>query len=159
MNIESGKYTVESFADKNDLTRASAINKLSKLKKEGYIQVSGGGKQKRIYKISNKKLRQPNGFFNVLNTYSPEKITPNFKHYIFGNYSVEKAIIDGLYLTKDIRIKNAMYSLFNHIKNWKKLFDLAKKHNLTKEVLKLYYEARQKVKVRKIPERYKNDKC
>ncbi len=159
MNIKKGKYTVEIFAKDYNLIRASAINKLSKLKKEGYVQVSGGGSQKRIYKISNKKQREPNGFFNVLNKYSPEKINPSFRHYVFGNYSVEKAIIDGLFLTKDIRIRNAIYYLFNHVKNWKKLFDLAKKQNLRQETLKLYYEARQKVKVRRIPMRYENDKC
>ncbi len=154
MVLIQGKYTVELFAEEQELTRQSAINKLSKLKKQGYVQVSGGGKQKRIYTISNKKQREPNGFFRMLNKYSPEKIYPSFQHYVFGKYSVEKAIIDGLLIVKDIRIKHSMYYLFNHVKNWKKLFDLAKKYSLKKEVLELYYEARQIVRVKKIPARY-----
>ena len=31
------KYTVDSFAKKFNLTRQSAINKLAKLKKQGYV--------------------------------------------------------------------------------------------------------------------------
>jgi len=46
MNIIPGKYTAELFAEKHNLTKDSAINKLSKLKKQGYAKVSGGGKQK-----------------------------------------------------------------------------------------------------------------
>jgi len=154
MKIVPGKYTIELFAEKHNLTRDSAINKLSKLRKQGYAQVSGGGKQKRIYTVSNKKIREPNGFFKILNKYSPEKIIPSFQHYVFGKYTIEKAIIDGLLLNNNIRIRKAMYYLFNHIENWKRLFDLVKKHNLEKEVKKLYREARQKVRVKKIPKRY-----
>lgn len=154
MVLIQGKYTVELFAEEQELTRQSAINKLSKLKKQGYVQVSGGGKQKRIYTISNKQQREPNGFFKMLNKYSPEKIRPSFQHYVFGEYSIEKAIIDGLLIVEDVRIRQAMYYLFNHVKNWKKLFDLAKKYNLKKEVQELYYESRQNVRVKKIPARY-----
>ena len=153
MKIASGKYTIELFAEKHNLTRDSAINKLSKLRKQGYAKVSGGGKQKRIYTVSNKKIREPNGFFKILNKYSPEKINPSFQHYVFGKYTIEKTIIDGLLISDNIRIRKAMYYLFNHIKNWKRLFELAKKYKLEKEVKKLYKEARTKVRVKKMPER------
>ena len=153
MNIIPGKYTIELFAEKHNLTRDSAINKLSKLRKQGYAKVSGGGKQKRIYTVSNKKIREPNGFFKILNKYSPEKINPSFQHYVFGKYTIEKTIIDGLLISDNIRIRKAMYYLFNHIKNWKRLFELAKKYKLEKEVKKLYKEARTKVRVKKMPER------
>lgn len=157
MNYLKRKYTLEKFAEENNLTKQSALNKLTKLKNNGFVKVSGGGAQKRIYTVSNKRLRNTNGFFNILNKYSPEKINPYFEHYVFGNYTVEKAIIDGLKLKQNIRLRKATYYLFNHVKNWKRLFDLAKKHNLVSEVLKLYYEARKNVKVKRIPKRYEND--
>ena len=48
MGLKPGKYTLETFAKENNLSKQSAINKLSKLKQLGYAEVSGGGKQKRI---------------------------------------------------------------------------------------------------------------
>ena len=99
-----GKYTVETFAQKNNLTRQSAINKLSKLKKAGLVSVSGGGKQKRIYTLHTKPQKEQNGFYKIVNKYSPDKLNPSFEHYVYGKYTVENAIIDGL-LIKDIRTK------------------------------------------------------
>lgn len=157
MDYAKRKYTLEKFAEENNLTKQSALNKLTKLKKEGFVKVSGGGAQKRIYTVSNKRLRKPNGFFSVLNKHSPEKINPYFEHYVFGHYTLERAIIDGLKLKQNIRLRKAMYYLFNHVKNWKKLFKLAKRNDLVSEVLKLYYEARKNVKVKRIPKRYEND--
>lgn len=145
------KHTIETFAKKYNLTRQSALNKLSKLKKENFALVSGG--KKRIYTISNLKQKPTNGFYDVINKYSPEKLVPKYKHYVYGNYSIQKAIIDGL-KTNDIRTKNATMHLFRHITDWKNLFKLAKQENLTKELYDLYKLARQKVKCKTMPKRY-----
>ena len=59
MSIE-GKYTVETFAKKQGLGRQSAINLLSKLKKQGFIYTTGGGNQKRIYTISKTPKKESN---------------------------------------------------------------------------------------------------
>lgn len=150
----SEKHTIETFAKQQGLTRQSAINKLSKLKKQGYAQVSGGGEQKRIYTISKTKQKETNGFFDILNKYSREKISPYFKHQVIGRYDTEKAIIDGLQLKQNIRLRHAMYHLFRHIKDWKLLFDLAKKNKVTNKLYSLYCEAKKNVKVRKLPKRY-----
>lgn len=155
--MDEGKYTVETFAKKNNLTRQSAINKLSKLKKQGLVKVSGGGNQKRIYTISKIPKKETNGFFTIINKYSPEKINPSFEHIVYGKYGVERALVDGILLIKnkkDIRIRNAMLHLFRHIKNWKRLFDLAKKNKVKEDVYKLYEEARKKTKCKTMPKKY-----
>jgi hypothetical protein len=144
-------FTVETFAKKNNLTRQSAINKISQLKKRGVIQTTGGGKQKRIYKLSNTK--PTNGFYDIVNRYTKEKLVPEFKHYTYGKYSIENAIIDGLKIN-NTRTRTATMHLFRHINNWKRLFDLAKKHKKTQEVLQLYKEAKNITKVKRIPKRY-----
>lgn len=157
MLVDEGKYTVETFAKKQGLSRQSAINLLSKLKKQGYVQVSGGGNQKRIYTLSKTPKKEANGFFTLLNKYSPEKISPSFEHYIYGKYDAERAIIDGILFQsnqKDIRTREAMFYLFRHIKNWKKLFFLAKKEGVIDEVRKLYEEARIKTKCKTMSKRY-----
>jgi len=153
MIIKEGKYTIEKFATENDLTRQSAINLLSKLKKEGYVNVSGGGKQKRIYTISKLPKKRTNGFYNIINKYSPEKLQPKFEHYVNGNYTIEHAIIDGIKIG-DTRTLDATTHLFRHITDWKRLFDLAKKDQLEKELIKLYTKAIKTTKCKRIPKRY-----
>jgi len=154
--IKEGKYTVETFSQNQGINRQSALNKLSKLKKLKLVSVSGGGRQKRIYTVYKKPHQKPNGFYSVVNKYSPIKLHPAFEHYTFGRYTVEHAIIDGLKI-KDIRTKQAVSHLFRHIKSWKRLFDLAKKKKLLKKLYEQYYYARKFTKCKTIPKRYKKD--
>ena len=153
MGLKPGKYTLETFAKENNLSKQSAINKLSKLKQLGYAEVSGGGKQKRIYTIYKVIKKKTNGFYDMVNRFSPEKLQPNFEHFVHGKYRVENAIIDGLHIG-DVRTLEATMHLFNHITNWKLLFGMARKDKLQKEVLKLYQKARETTKCRKMPKRY-----
>lgn len=153
MNIKEGKYTIETFAKKQNLTRQSALNLLSRLKKQGYVQTQGGGKQKRIYTITKTKKTKTNGFYDIVNKYSTQKLNPLFEHYVQGKYTIERAIIDGLKIG-DIRTLDATTYLFSHIKDWKSLFHLAKKNNLKKDLISLYKKARKTTKVKKMPKRY-----
>lgn len=152
----TGKFTIKTYAEKNNLTRQSAINKLSKLKKQGYLSVTGGGKQPRIYTIKKLPSKPANGFYNIVNKHSKEKLVPKFKHRVVGNYTIEHAIIDGINIG-DKRTLEATAQLFNQVKNWKRLFDLAKKHDKVEETKNLYKKARNKYKVRKIPKKYQDD--
>ncbi|MGM5484343.1 MAG: hypothetical protein ACQEP1_00520 [Nanobdellota archaeon] len=153
MNVKEGKYTVETFAEENGLSRQAALNKLSRLRKEGHVKTSGGGSQKRIYTISKRKLKRTNGFYDIINRYSPIKLVPKFEHEVKGRYTIEHAIIDGISIG-DSRTLEATKHLFRHVKNWKRLFDLAKKHNKVKKVKELYWKARKTTKCRRIPARY-----
>jgi predicted DNA-binding WGR domain protein len=153
MNLKEGKYTIETFARANSLKRQSAINLLSKLKKQGFVETSGGGKQKRIYTIHKLAKRKTNGFYDIVNKYSPEKLQPKFEHYVDGNYTIEQAIIDGIKIG-DVRTLEATMHLFKHVTDWKRLFDIAKKYRLEKQVTDLYTKARKRVKCKRIPQRY-----
>lgn len=157
MSFNKGKYTVETFAREQGIQKQSAINLLSKLKKKGFVSTTGGGKQKRIYSISNKPEEKTNGFYDIVNKYSPEKLIPKFKHIVIGKYTIEHAIIDGIKIG-DKRTLNATKYLFNHIKNWKRLFDLAKNKKCVKQVNIMYKEAKKTIKCKTMPKRYfKND--
>jgi len=153
MIVKEGKYTLETFAKKQGLKKQSAINLLSKLKSKGLVSTSGGGRQKRIYTITNKPQEKTNGFYDLVNKYSPQKLTPKFKHKIFGRYTIEHAIIDGI-LIGDARTIEATKYLFKHIKNWKRLFDLAKEKKCTKELHELYQKAKKTIKCKTMPKRY-----
>ncbi|MFA4907391.1 MAG: hypothetical protein WC602_03910 [archaeon] len=151
--IREGKYTAESLAEELGLKRQSALNLLSRLKKKGLARASGGGRQKRIYTIRKLPWRNTNGFYDVVNKYSPEKLRPRFEHYVTGNYTVERAIIDGIRIG-DARTMEATKHLFRHVRSWKRLFGLAKREKLEKKVIGLYESARKTVKCGKIPARY-----
>ena len=155
MNLSEikGKQTIESISDKLSISRQSAINLVSKLKKRRLVTKTGGGSQKRIYQISLIPQIKTNGFYDVVNKYSPIKLNPAFKHVIYGQYSIEQAIVDGINIGDSRTIEATSY-LFKHITNWKRLFDLAKKHNKTKEVQKIYEKARKNFKSRRMPKRY-----
>lgn len=148
-----GLFTLEQYARKRKITLGSALNELTQLKKKGYVVVSGGGRQKRLYRVSPTKITVDNGLYSYVNKYSPEKLVPQFIHKVYGKYSVEHAIIDAIQLN-DARTNEAILHLFRHVKNWKRLFDLARLKGLVQEVLDLYDLARTVTKVRKIPRRY-----
>lgn len=154
MGLPEGKYTVETFAKERGLTRQSAINLLSKLKGKGFVHVSGGGKQKRIYTITKTPQQQSNGFYDIINKYSPEKLVPKFIHRVVGRYTIEHAIIDGIKIG-DVRTLHATMHLFRHVTSWKRLFGLAKKHHVVKKVHRLYTEARKTTKCKTMPKRYR----
>ena len=145
MELKEGKYTVETFAKERAITRQTAINLLSKLKQKGLVTKSGGGKQKRIYTITKKPQIKTNGFYETINKYSQEKLVPRFQHKTIGKYTTEHAIIDGIKIG-DVRTLEATKYLFRYVKNWKRLFDLAKEKNVEKKVHELYKQARKTTK-------------
>ena len=153
MELKEGKYTIERFSKEHTISRQSALNLLSKLRKQGHVHVSGGGRQKRIYSVYKLPKMKENGFYSIVNSYSKEKLIPRFEHYVHGNYTVEHAIIDGIKIG-DTRTKEATKYLFNHVANWKRLFDIAKKNNLRQDVLNLYKSAKRSIKCRTMPQRY-----
>ena len=143
-----GLHTVETAAETLHLTRQSALNLLCSLKKQGYVTVSGGGKQKRLYKISMKKQRHRDpGMFDIINKYSPMKVQPWYDHQVHGLYGPEEALVDAIQ-TKSFRVILASMRLFGHIKDWRKLHRLAKQHDCWQQVGALYDVVRRFVGVR-----------
>lgn len=146
-----GLRTIEEIAKILELKKQSAINLISKLKKQGYVTKTGGGQQKRIYKITTYKQTQSKGMFDIINKYSKLKVVPLFKHITHGQYTVENALIDAIRL-KNKRVILAALSLFKQIKDWKKLSKLVRKYNVAAQLGCLYDIARTTIKTRKIPE-------
>ncbi|MBI5393575.1 hypothetical protein HZA96_06940 [Candidatus Woesearchaeota archaeon] len=154
-----GLHTIETAAEKLNITRQSALNLLVKLKKQEYATVQGAGRKKRLYTISMRKQRKRDiGMFDIINKYSPHmKINPWYDHQVHGVYTVEDALIDAIE-TKSFRIILASLHLFKHIKDWPKLYKLAKEKSSWQKVGALYDVARMFMKIRKMPERYRGSK-
>ncbi len=146
-----GKHTLETFMKQTSLTKKSALNLLSLLRKKGYVRTEGGGKQKRIYTISSRIIQQGEGLFTILNKYSKISVVPPFVHVAHGPYTIENALIDAIEL-RDFRILQASMYLFNHVKDWTKLHALAKKKHVEPIIGALYDFARTATKTRRMPE-------
>jgi hypothetical protein len=153
MVLKEGKFTLETFAQAYGLSRQSALNRLSMLKRHCRMEVTGGGTQKRIYTIYRLPRARPNGFYTVVNKYSPEKLQPKFDHYVHGRYTVERAVIDGIRIG-DVRTLEATQYLFRHVTNWKRLFHQAEKEGVTDKVIALYKQARARTLTKRMPARY-----
>ncbi len=147
-----GLQTLETATEKLGISRQATLNLISRLKKEGYITTSGGGRRIRLYKITmRKQLKRDPGMFDIINKYSPNfQVMEWYDHQVHGRYTVEDALIDAI-KTKSFRMILTSLRLFGHIKDWRKLHKLAKENDLVQEVGALYDVARQNLRTRKIP--------
>lgn len=146
-----GMHTIESVAEELGITRDSALNTVSRLRKEGFVRTQGGGRQKRVYVISPMKdVKRETSMFDIINRYSRIKLVPLFRHAAYGRYTVENALVDAV-VTRDFRTVLAALCLFNHVKDWKRLHSLARKKCVEKEVGALYETARTVIKTRRMP--------
>ena len=148
-----GLHTIETVAEELGITRQSALNLLCRLKKQQHVTTSGGGRQKRLYKITMRKQRPRDpGMFDIINKYSPHmKLVPDFDHQVHGRYGPEEALIDAIE-TKRARVIMLSMRLFGHITDWHRVYTLAKKKGYWVKIRALYDIARLFFRVRRMPE-------
>lgn len=146
-----GLHTAETVAETLGMKRQSAINLLSRLKKQGFVTTSGGPK-KHLYKITPyKQLPRQMGMFDLLNKHNPNfQINHWYDHQVHGTYTVEDAILDAID-TQNFRAILATMRLFNAITNWPYLYNEAKKRGTWQKVGALYDVARLHMRVRRMP--------
>lgn len=159
MNYETlykleGLQTIETIMQKLGITKQSALNLVSKLKKEQHLTTKSQGRH-RLYKITmRKQLPRKQGMFDIINKHSPHmKLNEWYDHQVHGKYTEEDALIDAIQ-TKSFRAILASLHLFSHIKDWKRLYKLAKENDCWQQVGALYDLAKLHFKVRKMPEKY-----
>src|SRR3989344_6589920 len=161
INIEllrkiEGWQSAEDLARELNIKKESAINLISRLKKEGYVSTIGGGRKVRIYKIKSRKQRKRDyGMFDIINKYSTRQlqISEWYDHQVHGVYGPEEALIDAIG-TQSFRVILASLHLFKHITDWKKLYKLANERDCWNKVGALYDVARLFFKAVRIPSRY-----
>jgi len=159
MNLEKlrkieGLQTLESISKKLNLTRNSSMNLISKLRREGYVISTGGGRHIKIYKISLKKLPQfQDGMFDILSKNTPIKLYPYYTHKVMGIYKIEDAIVDLLKLGDVRPIVGSAY-LLNKVKDWHYLCKKAK--GMEAKLGALYDFTRTVRKTRKMPKDVRN---
>jgi len=151
-----GLNTIDLIERKLNVKRSTAIKKISELRKLGYVETSGGGKQPRfyrIYRVKISKIGNP-GLYDIINQNSPIKLSKPFEERIIGKkLSIEEAIIRAI-KTENYRVVLAALALFNKIKDYSRLYELAKKENVRRKLGALYEVARRVIRTKKIDDKH-----
>lgn len=150
-----GLQTAESIQRILGVRKGTAIKIVHNLRKAGLVKTSGGGRQPRFYRISATKevVVGGRGLYETINKYSKIKIVEPYKHRVAAkDMSVEEAIARAA-ASGEFRTALASLGLFNHIKNWAKLYSYSKKLDARREVGALYDVARKIVKTRRMDNR------
>src|SRR3989344_3679818 len=131
---------IEDIQNKLKIKKATAIKYMHLLRKKGLVKTEYGRDRKRFYRII--KVRKPvvgnDGFYKIINKYSPMKLATEINYRIIGRkMGVEESIIRAIE-TKHPKIILASLALFNHVKNWHLLLKLAKDYKIRRKVGALY---------------------
>ena len=150
-----GINTLEMVAKNLKVKKSTAIKMLSILRKDGFVETSGGGKQPRLYKISPIRVagKENLGLYDIINKYSKVKLWEPYKHKVNDRkLSIEEAIPMAVQ-TGNFRLVLAVLGLFNHVKYWPKLYFYSKKYNVARRVGALYDVTRTIMKTKKMDNR------
>jgi|SRR3989344_6655322 len=152
-----GFNTLKMIESALNLDRTKAIYLIHKLRKEGYVKTKYLSSKKRIYYISPKNVLKGTSYTEVINKQSPIKIMETDEYNIYGReVSIEEALIYALN-KRSVRYTVALLGLFRKITSWSKLYNIAKKDNLIREVVALYDVARKILpKLKRMPKRFRN---
>lgn len=138
MDKISGVQTIESIKSTLNIDASKAIYLIHRLRKKGYVKTKQNSNNVRVYYISRENALGGIGYIDVLNKYSPIKLSSSEVYKIYGReVSIEETIIYAV-KTRKLRYLLSSLALFKRIDNWVELYRLAKINNLIREIGALY---------------------
>ena len=153
----AGIQTIESVMDILKINRKMAIYYIQRLRKEGYVKTRRQSNNLRVYNISLDNKLGGKSYYEIINQYSPIKISTPVIYRIYGKEpSLEETLIYAI-KTKSLRTILASLALFKKINNWVELYHLAKENHIERQVGTLYELARKIMKVRKMSSKFINN--
>ena len=152
----AGIQTIESVMDILKVDKRMAIYYLYVLRKEGYVKTRRQSNNRRVYNISLDNKLGGKSYYDIINRYSPIKISTPVIHKIYGKEpSLEETLIYAI-KTKSLRTILASLALFKKINNWVELYRLSKENHIERQVGALYDLARSIMKVRKMAAKFRS---
>ena len=152
----AGIQTIESVRDILKVDKRMAIYYVYSLRRDGYVKTRRQSNNRRVYNISLDNKLGGKSYYDIINLYSPIKISTPIVHKIYGKEpSLEETLIYAI-KTKTLRPILASLGLFKKISNWVKLYDLAKENNIGRQVGALYDLARQIMRVRRMANKFRS---
>lgn len=152
----AGIQTIESVMDILKVDKRMAIYYLHVLRKDGYVKTKRQSNNRRVYNISLDNKLGGKSYYEIINQYSPIKISTPIIHKIYGKEpSLEETLIYAI-KTKSLRTILASLALFKKISNWVELYHLAKENHIERQVGALYDLAHQIMKVRRMANKFRS---
>jgi DNA-binding PadR family transcriptional regulator len=159
LKLIEGTRTLEDVQEKLKIDRTRAIYLLHRLRKLGFIRTRYSLRRKRLYSISPLNKQEGTSYLEAFNRDMPNaSLRMNDEENEFVHGRKLKAEDELIYALKkhDIRYVISSLFLFRKIEDWPRLYRLAKKENLTRQISALYEISRIFVrKVRRMPERFR----
>lgn len=152
-----GINTLEMARKTLNVEKSTAIKMLSLLRKEGFVETSGGGKKPRLYTIRPIRIagKEHVGLYDIINKYSKVKLFKPYEHKVIDRkFSIEEAIPMAI-KEGNFRLALASLGLFNFVRDWAKLRYYAKRYDVMRRVGALYDVARSFIRTRRMDERTK----
>lgn len=151
-----GLQTIESVMDILKVDKRMAIYYVYSLRKEGYVKTRRQSNNRRVYNISLHNKLGGKSYYEIINQYSPVKISTPVIYRIYGKEpSLEETLVYAI-KTRSIRTILASLALFKKISDWVQLYHLAKENHIERQVGALYDLARQIMKVRRMANRFRS---
>lgn len=152
-----GLQTASSISKMMGISRRTAVNYVSLLRKKGLVETIRGARKIRRYKISTVQKKEGGiDFYEILNKYSKIKLAAPYPYRIHKKkVSVEEVLIRAIE-TERFRVILASLGLFAHVKNWPALGRLAKEKGIGRKIGALYDVARTIFKARRMDLRTRN---
>ena|SRR3989338_5715379 len=147
-----GLQTVDSIAVSLGIARRTAVNYVWALRKEGFVETIYGKRKIRMYRISPFKALKFGypGLYEYLNQNSKIKIYPPYIERIYDHKPTAEEMIVKAVKTGDLRTVLSSLALFNKIKDWTRLSQIAGKEKIGRKIGALYDAARTIIRVRKM---------
>lgn len=147
-----GLQTVDSIAKNLGVNRRTAVNYVHMLRKSGLVETIYGKRKIRMYRISPfKKIKfgYP-GLYEFINQNSKIRVYAPYEERIYDHKPTSEEMIVRAVKTGDLRTILASLALFNKIKNWPRLSQIARKENIGKKIGALYDAARMIIRVKRM---------
>ena len=147
-----GLQTVDSIAKSLSISRRTAVNYMWMLRKQGFVETMYGKRKIRMYRISLLKANKFGypGLYEYLNRHSKIKIYPPYAERIYDRKPTPEEMIVRAVKTGDLRTILSSLALFNKIKNWRKLSEIARKELVGRKIGALYDTAKIIIRVRRM---------
>lgn len=151
-----GVQTIKSIMSILEIDRDKAIYYIHRLRKKEYVKTTTTSDKTRIYHISFENKLKGINYYDIINKYSPVKITRNIYNVYDKKPTYEETLIFAL-KTKSFRTILASLSLFKKIEDWSQLYHLAKKNNIERQVGALYDLSRKLMRTRRMTKIFRNN--
>ena len=150
-----GLQTVASIEKNLSIGRRTAINYLWMLRKESFVETIYGKRKIRMYRISPMKAVKAGypGLYEFLNQISKIKVYAPYINRVYDHKPTAEEMIVRAVKTGDLRTILSSLALFNRIKDWSKLSQIARKEQVGRKIGALYDAARAVIKVKSMDKR------